>query len=137
MNKKILKQIRLLRVGDYVQVDWHDAYKGEIRIDQQNDSDTTRFEVPVTSWGVFIGAVGKGNKKYIILMRDRFNLNEISGIDDIDHNGIPVGMIDNIKVRAYMDLEKNFVGRLQRWLAKARVRKRKGRLIIPREENFH
>jgi len=132
MNKDSLKQIKRLRIGDYVQIDWHDAYKGEIRIDQQSENAKAQFEVPVTSWGVYVGTVGQ--KKYVVLMRDRFNLNELAGIDDIDHNGIPVGMIDEITVLGHITLPKTFALRLKNWLAKARVRKRKGRLIIPAEK---
>lgn len=131
MNKDLLKQIKRLRIGDYVQIDWHDAYKGETRIDQQLDKAKAQFEVPVTSWGVYVGTVGR--KKYVVLMRDRFNLNELDGVDDIDHNGIPVGMIDEITVLGRVTLPKTFALRLEHWLTKARVRKRKGRLIIPRE----
>jgi len=130
VNKDLLKQIKRLRIGDYVQIDWHDAYKGEARIDQQSDKAKAQFEVQVTSWGVYVGTVGR--KKYVVLMRDRFNLNELAGIDDIDHNGIPVGMIDEITVLGNVTLPKTFALRLEHWLTKARVRKRKGRLIIPR-----
>ena len=132
MDRELLKRIKRLRIGDYVQVDWHDAYKGEIRIDQQSDKPRAQFEVPVTSWGVYVGTVGR--KKYVVLMRDRFNLNELTGIDDVDHNGIPLGMIDEITVLGHVTLPKTFALRLEHWLAKARVRKRKGRLIIPGEK---
>jgi len=136
MNKDILKQIKRLRIGDYVQIDWHDAYKGEIRIDQQSEEAEAQFEVPVTSWGVYVGTVGR--KRYVVLMRDRFNLNELTGIDDIDYNGIPVGMIEEITVLGHVTLPKTFALRLEQWLTKAGVRKRKGRLIIPREkEHLH
>jgi len=131
-----LKQIKRLRIGDYVQIDWHDAYKGEIRIDQQSEEAEAQFEVPVTSWGVYVGTVGR--KRYVVLMRDRFNLNELTGIDDIDYNGIPVGMIEEITVLGQVTLPKTFTFRLEQWLTKAGVRKRKGRLIIPREkEHLH
>jgi len=132
MNKEVLKQIKRLRMGDYVQVEWHDAYKGEIRLEQQLDKSKAQFEVPVTSWGVYLGVVGQ--KKYVVLMRDRFNLNELTGIDDIDHNGIPIGMIDKVIVLAHIALPKTFALRLKHWLTEARVRKRKGRLTIPPEK---
>jgi len=96
------------------------------------DRTKAQFEVPVTSWGVYLGVVGQ--KKYVVLMRDRFNLNELTGIDDIDHNGIPIGMIDKITVLGHIALPKTLALRLKHWLTEARVRKRKGRLTIPAEK---
>lgn len=135
MMRQIAKQISALRLGDVLQVDWHDAYKGEMRLDHEAGN-VAQFEVPVTSWGIYLGIVGK-KSKYLLLMRDHFNLNELAGPDDIDHNGIPLGMISNIKVLNHISLNKNFSSRLQIWLSKARIRKRKGRSTIPRKEELN
>ena len=135
MNKKISKQLKSLRVGDFLQIDWHDAYKGEIRI-ERDSMDLTQFEVPVSSWGIYLGIVGK-KSKYVLLMRDRFNLNEFAGIDDIDHNGIPLGMIYSIRVLGHISLNEDFQSRLDIWLSKARIRRRKGRSTIPREDEMN
>jgi len=126
---EVRKQIKGLQLGDLIRVRWFDACKGEARIDEQSDEAKVQFDIPVTSWGVFLGLVGE-KTKHVLLIRDHFQMNATSGVYDIDFNVIPIGMINAIEVFKRCELEPKVAKLLQQAFLKARTNKRKGRIIL-------
>jgi len=126
--REVRKQIKGLQLGDLIRVRWFDACKGEARIDEQSEA-TVQFDIPVTSWGVFLGLVGE-KTKHVLLIRDHFQMNASSGIYDIDFNVVPIGMINAIEVLKQGELEPKVAALLQQAFLKARTNKRKGRIIL-------
>ena len=127
-----MKQIKGLQLGDLVKVKWFDASKGEARIDRDVESQI-QFDIPVTSWGVFLGVVGE-RTKHILLIRDHFQMNEALGVYDIDFNVVPVGMIHGVEILRQGELEPHIAILLQQAFLRARTTKRKGRIIIYTKE---
>jgi len=126
--REVRKQIKGLQLGDLIRVRWFDACKGEALIDEQSDT-TVQFDVPVTSWGVFLGLVGE-KTKHVLLIRDHFQMNASSGVYDIDFSVVPIGMINAIEVLKQGELEPKVAELLQQAFLKARTNKRKGRIIL-------
>jgi hypothetical protein len=133
--RRVQRQIRALQLGDLVRVRWFDACKGEARIDEQSasgkeeSSSSMQFDIPVTSWGVFLGLVGE-KTRHVLLIRDHFQMNAASGVYDIDYSVVPVGMIQTVEVLKKGELETKVAGLLQQAFLKARTSKRKGRIIL-------
>jgi len=127
--REVRKQIKGLQLGDLIRVRWFDACKGEARIDEQSEDARVQFDIPVTSWGVFLGLVGE-KTKHVLLIRDHFQMNASSGVYDIDFNVVPIGMINAIEVLKQGELEPKVAELLQQAFLKARTNKRKGRIIL-------
>jgi len=134
--REVRKQIRGLQLGDLIRVRWFDACKGEVRIDEQSEDAGVQFDIPVTSWGVFLGLVGE-KTRHVLLIRDHFQMNAMSGVYDIDFNVIPIGMIHAIEVLKRSELEPNVAKLLQQAFLKARTTKRKGRIILHLEQEVN
>jgi len=126
-------KIKDLRLGDVVRVEWCDASKGEALIRKNNRSEV-QFDIPVTSWGVFLGIAGR-KTKHVVLLRDYFEMNETLGICDIDFNVIPVGMISSLTVLKKAELTREMAALLKTAFLRARIRKQKGRVHLKVEEN--
>lgn len=127
--REVRKQIKGLQLGDLIRVRWFDACKGEARIDEQSEKGEMQFDIPVTSWGVFLGLVGE-KTKHVLLIRDHFQMNAASGIYDIDFNVVPIGMINAVEVLKRSELEPQVAKLLQQAFLKARTSKRKGRIVL-------
>jgi len=136
--REIRKQIKGLQLGDLIRVRWFDASKGEVRIEEQSEDAGVQFDIPVTSWGVFLGLVGE-KTKHVLLIRDHFQMNATSGVYDIDFNVVPIGMIQAVEVLKRSELEPTVAELLQQAFLKARTTKRKGRIILylKQEVNEH
>jgi len=87
MNKMIARQIKCLQLGDLVRVEWFDASIGSSR--------AGAIDVPVHSWGVFIGVLGERNK-HIILAQNNFRYTD--GLYDVDYTAIPLSWALTIKI---------------------------------------
>jgi len=128
--REVRRQIKALQLGDLVRVRWFDACKGEARIDEGAEADAgVQFDIPVTSWGVFLGVAGE-KTKHVLLIRDHFQMNASSGVYDIDFSVVPIGMINAIEVLKRGELEPKVAKLLQQAFLKARTNKRKGRIIL-------
>jgi len=127
--REVRKQIKGLQLGDLVRVRWFDACKGEARIDEQSEDAKVQFDIPVTSWGVFLGLVGE-KTKHVLLIRDHFQMNASSSVYDIDFSVVPIGMIQTVEVLKRSELEPKVAVLLQQAFLKARTSKRKGRIIL-------
>lgn len=88
-NKSLKKQLKDLQLGDLISVSWTDASIGK------SLGSGVAVDVPVQSWGIFIGLLGK-RSKHIVLAQNNFQYSD--GIYDIDYTAIPVGWAEKIKV---------------------------------------
>lgn len=128
----VIKQVKDLRLGDLLRVEWNDASKGEARVSKDSQSDV-QFDIPVTSWGIFLGIVGH-KTKHIVLLRDHFEMSAAQGIYDIDFNVVPLGMISNLTILKRAELDRDVARLLQTLFLRARIRKQKGRAHLKMED---
>jgi hypothetical protein len=89
MNRQVLKQIKSVVLGDLVRAEWFDASVGK------SLSSGGAIDVPVKSWGVYLGVLGEKNK-HIILAQNTFRYTE--QIFDIDFTAIPLSWATTITV---------------------------------------
>ena len=94
-RKELKKQLEPLISGDLVTVEWCDASVGK-----SMDSGAA-IDIPVKSWGVFIGVLGV-KAKHIVLAQNSFRYAD--GVYDLDYTAIPLGWVQNVSV-----LTKNHV----------------------------
>ena len=80
MTQKVSQQIRDVKRGDLIRVEWLDASIGSSLLSDEVD-------IPVVSWGIFVGLLGK-RKKHIILAQNRFRYSD--GVYDVDYTSIPL-----------------------------------------------
>ena len=81
MTKGLQKQLKDVEPGDLVMVEWFDASLGRA-------SSPGGIDVPVQSWGVYLGVFGKRNRQ-IVLAQNIFQYTD--AVYDIDYTAIPVG----------------------------------------------
>jgi len=86
--KEVVKQVKGLSLGDLVKVDWFDASIGK-----SLSGGLGGIDVPVMSWGIFLGVLGEKNR-HIILAQNSFRYAD--GIYDIDYTAVPVAWASNI-----------------------------------------
>ena len=77
-----MSQIKGLAAGDLVMLEWHDASIGK-----SLSNGVSGIDVPVKSWGVYIGTLGQ-KRRHIILAQNCFRYSD--GLYDIDYTAIPV-----------------------------------------------
>jgi hypothetical protein len=80
--KELNSQIRQLSAGVLVCVEWCDASIGK-----SLSNGIGGIDVPVKSWGVFIGVLGK-SREHVILAQNCFQYSD--GLYDIDYTAIPL-----------------------------------------------
>jgi acetamidase/formamidase len=80
-GKNLRKHLEGLAPGDLISVDWCDASIGK------SSGSGMSIDVPVRSWGVFIGVLGE-KSKHIVLAQNSFKYSD--GLFDIDYTAIPV-----------------------------------------------
>jgi hypothetical protein len=97
LNRKVLKQIKDLKPGDLVFVSWFDASIGK-----NLSGGLAGIDVPVSSWGIFIGVLGQKNK-HLILAQNNFYYAD--GLYDIDYTAISLSWTASLKV-----IEKHHLG---------------------------
>lgn len=101
-EKDVKKQLESICVGDLVCVDWYDASTGK-------SSGSQDIDVPVKSWGVFIGVLGL-KTKHIVLAQNSFCLND--GFFDLDYTAIPLSGTIDVTVIVKDIIPKDATGRL-------------------------
>ena len=79
--KKIEDEMKKLSLGDLVRVEWTDASIGK------SLSAGLNVDVPVASWGVYLGLLGQ-KSKHIILVQNNFHYAD--GLCDLDYTAIPL-----------------------------------------------
>src|SRR4030067_1930903 len=88
--KEVISQIKSLAAGDLVQVEWCDASIGK-----SLSNGVSGIDVPVKSWGVFIGLRGQ-RTKHVILAQNCFRYSD--GLYDIDYTAVPVPWTTSVVV---------------------------------------
>ena len=88
--KEVVKQVKALNIGDLIRVEWFDASIGK-----SLSGGLAGIDVPVQSWGIFLGVLGEKNK-HIILAQNSFRYAD--GIYDIDYTAVPTPWATNITV---------------------------------------
>jgi hypothetical protein len=98
--KEILSQIKGLTAGDLIRVEWLDASIGK-----SLSNGVSGIDVPVKSWGIFIGLLGS-KKKHVILAQNCFRYSD--GLYDIDYTAVPIPWTTNATVisKAQVDAEE-------------------------------
>ncbi|MGB9714748.1 MAG: hypothetical protein ACPLZC_07230 [Candidatus Bathyarchaeales archaeon] len=98
--KEVSKQVKSLSLGDLVRVEWFDASIGKSLSGGLNGID-----VPVISWGIFLGVLGAKNK-HIILAQNCFRYAD--GFYDIDYTAVPLAWTANATAiaKAYIPNEE-------------------------------
>jgi hypothetical protein len=76
--------------GDLVCCMWTDAIIGK------TSTNGGIIDVPVRSWGVFVGMFGR--RKHIILAQNSFEYAD--GLCDLDYTAIPMGWIEDVQIIA-------------------------------------
>lgn len=85
----VQQQLKALKLGDLVEVQWCDASVGK------SLSSGSAIDVPVKSWGIFIGLLGE-KTKHIVIAQNSFRYAD--GIFDLDYTAIPLSWTCNIAV---------------------------------------
>jgi hypothetical protein len=95
MKRKINDQLPQLSPGDLVRVEWYDASIGK------SMSSGVDIDVPVSTWGIFIGVFGK-KQRAIIIAQNVFRYAD--GVYDLDYTAIPLQWSLQVEV-----ISKNYV----------------------------
>ncbi|MEM3580197.1 MAG: hypothetical protein QXH40_04995 [Candidatus Bathyarchaeia archaeon] len=90
--REVVRRVRELSLGDLVRVEWFDASIGKSLSGGLNGID-----VPVVSWGIFLGVLGSKNR-HIILAQNCFRYAD--GFYDIDYTAVPLAWTSNTNVIA-------------------------------------
>jgi hypothetical protein len=94
--KEVDRQIKDLHPGDLVKIEWFDASVGK-----SLSGGLAGIDVPVKSWGIYIGLLGQKNKHIIIAQN---NFQYADGLYDIDYTAIPTSWTTKIQT-----IQKNHV----------------------------
>ena len=81
MKKSLKNKLQSMSPGDLICVDWLDASIGK------SSGSGTSIDVPVKSWGVFVGCLGN-RAKHIVLAQNSFRYSD--GLFDLDYTAIPL-----------------------------------------------
>jgi hypothetical protein len=94
--KEVDKQVKDLHPGDLVRIEWFDASVGK-----SLSGGLAGIDVPVKSWGIYIGLLGQKNKHIIIAQN---NFQYADGLYDIDYTAIPTSWTTKIQT-----IQKNHI----------------------------
>lgn len=123
MSRQIQKTLENCKPGDLVCVDWSDASTGKSSLNGGV------VDVPVKSWGVFLGLVGS-KIKHIILAQNSFHFTD--SMFDLDYTAIPVGWTLEVTCIQAAHLPRQVVEELMRSFVSTGSRGSTGGLRSPR-----
>jgi hypothetical protein len=127
-KRKILDELKTLNLGDLVQINWADASIGK-------SSDVgTNVDLPVQSWGIFIGVLGQKNKHIIIAQN---NFRYADGIYDLDYTAIPMPWSAKIDVIIKNHIPRREAQQLLNSFMMGGRRRRRTRTKQQRVKNHH
>jgi len=86
--KKVVEQLKSISPGCLTKVEWFDASIGR-------SSSGGPIDIPVKSWGVFLGLFGERSKQ-IILAQNSFRYTDM--VYDIDYTAIPIAWTLGVEV---------------------------------------
>ena len=101
--KNLRRQLEGLAPGDLIAVDWCDASIGK------SSGSGMAIDVPVRSWGVFIGVLGE-KSKHIVLAQNTFKYSD--GLFDIDYTAIPAAWVSGLVIIARASVDGKTAGKL-------------------------
>ncbi len=98
--REAINQVKSLVAGDLVCVEWCDASIGK-----SLSNGVGGIDVPVKSWGVFIGVLGR-KREHVILAQNCFRYSD--GLYDIDYTAVPLPWTTSatVVVKAYVGAEE-------------------------------
>ena len=118
MRKKVLGSIKTIELGDLVRVEWFDASIGK------SLASGTEVDIPVKSWGIYIGLLGV-KTKHIILAQNSFRYTE--EVYDVDYTCIPLSWAVDIALIIKGEASPEVADRLLKSFLAGRCRKIKKR----------
>lgn len=125
--REVLKQIKNLSPGNLIRVEWFDASTASTAL-------RGPIDIPVKSWGIFLGVFGEKNK-HIILGQNSFRMTE--GLHDIDYTAIPVSWALNVVVVSPNEVDSQETQRLiQSFIAGTRSGRPRKKKVQGRTHNF-
>lgn len=89
MDTQLLKRVESVRLGDLVALEWTDASVGKSLASGMD------VDIPVRSWGVYIGLMGQKNK-HVVLAQTTYKFSET--FYDIDYVSVPLSWTTSIQV---------------------------------------
>jgi hypothetical protein len=89
MKNNLRKILEAINPGDLICCEWCDASVGK------SSGSGPAIDVPVKSWGVFIGLLGE-KTKHIVLAQNSFRYAD--GLFDLDYTAIPLGWTIGVEV---------------------------------------
>lgn len=101
--KSYKKQLESIGIGDLICVEWNDASVGK------SLSSGGAIDVPVRSWGVFLGVLGV-KAKHIVLAQNSFCYAD--GLFDLDYTAVPLNWSMDIAVIAKGYIPKDGAAKL-------------------------
>ena len=102
-EKDLKEQLKSLCVGDLICVEWCDASVGK------SSGSGAAIDVPVKSWGIFIGVLGI-KAKHIVLAQNSFRYAD--GLFDMDYTAIPLSWTADISVLVKEHIPEEAAGTL-------------------------
>lgn len=115
MSKQTLKALENVKPGDLISVDWCDASTGKSSLNGGI------VDVPVRSWGVYLGLVG-GKIRHIILAQNSFRFSD--SVFDLDYTAIPLGWTLEVKILTASHIASAVATDMMRSFAQSDVRTR-------------
>ncbi len=97
LSLDVKKSLESCKPGDLICVEWSDASIGK-----SLSNGIGGIDVPVKSWGIFIGVLGK-KREHVILAQNTFRYSD--GLYDIDYTAVPLSWASHVLV-----VEKSHVG---------------------------
>jgi len=102
-EKDLKEQVGSLCVGDLICVGWCDASVGK------SSGSGSTIDVPVKSWGIFIGVLGD-KAKHIVLAQNSFRYAD--GLFDLDYIAIPLSWTNDMSVLVKEHIPEEAAGML-------------------------
>ncbi len=102
-QKNLKKQLESLCVGDLICVEWCDASVGK------SSSSGMMIDVPVRSWGVYVGLFGN-KTKHVVIAQNSFRYAD--GVFDLDYTAIPLSWATCLSVLVKEHIPREAAGKL-------------------------
>lgn len=102
--RNLKNKLAAVNPGDLISVEWNDASTGKTSFENGCDID-----VPVKSWGIFIGVLGT-KVKHIVLAQNSFCYT--NGFYDLDYTAIPISWACSVNTIAKQHIAKETASRL-------------------------
>jgi hypothetical protein len=123
LTKDVLRTLESFKPGDLIFVDWCDASTGK------SSSNGGMIDVPVRSWGIYLGLMGV-RVKQIVLAQNSYRFS--NSLFDLDYTAIPIGWTVEVQCIQAAHLPESVTEDLLRSFASDSSRKTTSGLRSPR-----